>query len=107
MLRNLAEAASVFGGNLYGNPENPVNNVLIDSRLVQSSDLFIAIRGKNRDGHLFVDEVLQKGGNAVVSKNEWDSGVIVVNNTIISLQKAAGIIRKNKISSRIVANPHT
>lgn len=103
MLRNLAEAASVFGGNLYGNPENPVNNVLIDSRLVQSGDLFIAIRGKNRDGHLFVDEVLQKGGNAVVSKNEWDSGVIVVNNTITSLQKAAGIIRKNKISSRIVA----
>ena len=36
-------------------------NVSIDSRTVSRNDLFIAIKGKNFDGHSFLPEVLNKG----------------------------------------------
>ena len=36
-------------------------NISIDSRTLLKNDLFIAIKGKNFDGHSFLPEVLNKG----------------------------------------------
>ena len=36
-------------------------NISIDSRTCLKNDLFIAIKGKNFDGHSFLSEVLNKG----------------------------------------------
>ena len=41
-------------------------NISIDSRTLLKNDLFIAIKGKNFDGHSFLPEVLKKGVKAVV-----------------------------------------
>ena len=38
-------------------------NISIDSRTLLKSDLFIAIKGKNFDGHSFLSEVFIKGLN--------------------------------------------
>ena len=43
-------------------------NVSIDSRTCLKNDLFIAIKGKNFDGHSFLPEVLNKGVKSVVIK---------------------------------------
>ena len=40
--------------------------ISIDSRTILSCELFIAIKGTNFDGHNFLNEVIQKGGKAVV-----------------------------------------
>ncbi len=41
-------------------------NISLDSRTILNYDLFIAIKGKNFDGHDFLKEVIKKGGKAVV-----------------------------------------
>ena len=43
-------------------------NISIDSRTCLKNDLFIAIKGKNFDGHSFLSEVLNKGVKSVVIK---------------------------------------
>ena len=43
-------------------------NISIDSRTLLKDDLFIAIKGKNFDGHRFLPEVLNKGVKSVVIK---------------------------------------
>ena len=43
--------------------------ISIDSRTILSCELFIAIKGKNFDGHNFLNEVIKKGGKAVVIKD--------------------------------------
>ena len=43
--------------------------ISIDSRTILSCELFIAIKGTNFDGHNFLNEVIKKGGKAVVIKD--------------------------------------
>ena len=43
-------------------------NISIDSRTLLKNDLFIAIKGKNFDGHSFLPDVLDKGVKSVVIK---------------------------------------
>ena len=44
-------------------------NISLDSRTILSRELFIAIKGTNFDGHNFLNEVIKKGGKAVVIKD--------------------------------------
>ena len=46
-------------------------NISIDSRTLLKNDLFIAIKGKNFDGHSFLPEVLNKGVKSVVIKKGY------------------------------------
>ncbi len=63
-----ADAALATGGETSGSWS--AARVVIDSRIVQPGDLFIAIQGENFDGHDFVEQALQKGAvAAVVSLN--------------------------------------
>ena len=43
-------------------------NISLDSRTILNRELFIAIKGKNFDGHNFLNEVIKKGVKAVVIK---------------------------------------
>ena len=43
--------------------------ISLDSRSILNNELFIAIKGKNFDGHNFLKEVIKNGGKAVVIKN--------------------------------------
>ncbi len=44
-------------------------NISLDSRTILNCELFIAIKGTNFDGHNFLNEVIRKGGKAVVIKD--------------------------------------
>ena len=44
-------------------------NISLDSRTILNRELFIAIKGTNFDGHNFLNEVIKKGGKAVVIKD--------------------------------------
>ena len=57
------EAAT--GGTLRGAPR-AVTGASIDTRSLESGDLFFAIRGEARDGHDFVRAALEKGAGAAV-----------------------------------------
>ena len=66
-----------------------VNRIVIDSRIIQSADVFVAIKGEHFDGHDFVDDVLAKGALlCIVSRTEFsqDKRCLVVEDT----EKALG-----------------
>ena len=44
-------------------------NISLDSRTFLNDELFVAINGNKFDGHDFLDEVVKKGGKAVVIKD--------------------------------------
>ena len=46
-----------------------VKGVNMDSRLVKSGDLFIAVKGTQADGHAFIGKALDNGAVAVVMSN--------------------------------------
>src|SRR5207247_5821051 len=72
----------------------------IDSRTLRPGECFIAIRGKNFDGHQFIPEALGKGASLVIAQSDvlgevnaaWP--VIVVEDTLTALQRLAGHVRR-------------
>ena len=53
-----------------------ITGISIDTRSIEQNDLFIAIKGKNYDGHNFLEKAVQKGASGVIVSN---------NNNIIGL----------------------
>ena len=63
----LSEILEATGGKfIYGREDIAVSNISSDSRSLNTKDLFIAIRGKNFDGHNFILDAINKGASVVV-----------------------------------------
>ena len=83
-------------------------NISIDSRTLLKNDLFIAIKGKNFDGHTFLPEVLNKGVKSVVIKKGMQRLLPsnfpywVVNDTLEAFQKLA-LLKRKKLNIPLVA----
>ena len=83
-------------------------NVSIDSRTILKNELFIAIEGKNFDGHSFLKEVLKKGVKSVVIKKGMekllpsDFPCWVVNDTLEAFQKIT-LLKRRKLNIPLVA----
>ena len=75
--------------------------VSTDSRTVKSGDLFIALSGKNFDGHKFVAQAKDKGAVAAMVNQESDIKknqgsklpMIIVKDTLLGLGKLAAYWR--------------
>jgi UDP-N-acetylmuramoyl-tripeptide--D-alanyl-D-alanine ligase len=69
----LGWVAHATGGDLLGgSADREVGGVVIDSRVVQAGDLFVAIRGPRFDGHDFVGAVLAQGAVAAIVERKAD-----------------------------------
>ena len=81
------------------------NNVSINSKTIKKNDLFFAIKGKNTDGHNFINEALQKGAvRCVVDRNKSHiskNKFIKVKNTFSSLNDLARITRESTFAQII------
>ena len=83
-------------------------NISIDSRTLFKDDLFIAIKGKNFDGHSFLSEVLNKGVKSFVIKEGMQKSLPcdfpcwVVNDTLEAFQKLT-LLKRKKLNIPIVA----
>ena len=67
----LSKIASFFNHNVIGE-DTTINNIIIDSREIKSGDLFVAIPGKNYDGHRFIAESINKGAAAILCNSSYD-----------------------------------
>jgi murE/murF fusion protein len=80
--------------------------VSINSKEVKKNNLFIAIKGKNNDGHLFVKEALKNKANyCIVQKNIREINkkkLIKCTSTINFLNKLA-ILKRSSINLRAIA----
>ena len=62
------DLVNATGGTLLaGNPNADVCKIRLDSRQVESGDLFVPIIGEKVDGHKFIDQVIEKGAAAVLT----------------------------------------
>jgi len=83
-------------------------NISIDSRTLLKNVLFIAIKGKNFDGHNFLPDALNKGVKSVVIKKGMQKLLPsnfpcwVVNDTLEAFQKLV-LLRRKKLNIPIVA----
>ncbi len=109
---SLSELNNVLGDikNLGEGKRDSLNfkNISIDSRTLLKNDLFIAIKGKNFDGHSFLSDVLDKGVKSVVIKKGMQRLLPsnfpywVVNDTLEAFQKLA-LLKRKKLKIPIIA----
>lgn len=100
---SLQTVAEWVGGRLCGENKQ-INNVSIDSRTVDASTLFIAIKGDRFDAHDFVKDVEKSGAAAVMCHREVDCGlpVIYVDDTKKAFVELAKNYRKSFDGLKVV-----
>jgi UDP-N-acetylmuramoyl-tripeptide--D-alanyl-D-alanine ligase len=98
-LSRIAEFLAAAGEGEY-DPRSMAHGYSIDSRTIQSGDLFFAVKGERLDGHDFVAAALAQGAvAAVVSKDQLarygdPTNLIAVDDTLAALQTLATAVRK-------------
>jgi UDP-N-acetylmuramoyl-tripeptide--D-alanyl-D-alanine ligase len=67
----------------------------VDSRSVQSGDLFFALRGPHHDGNAYIEQALSKGAVAAVSDAQTDApgSILRVPDVLTALQSLASAVR--------------
>ncbi len=89
------------------NPFQTFKKISLDSRTILNYDLFIAIKGKNFDGHDFLKEVIKKGAKAVVIQNGMQNLLPdefpfwIVPDTLEAFQKLA-LFKRRKLNIPVV-----
>ena len=72
----------------------------IDSRTIQSGELFFAVKGERMDGHDFVNQALEKGAAAAVIRQDQSARypvktrLMTVADTLVALQTLASAVRR-------------
>ena len=80
-----------------------INNASINSKEINKHDIFFAIKGKNKNGNLFVQDAFKRGASiAVVNNSKKTYKQIKVKDTLKFLTKSSSLLRNN-ISSKIIA----
>lgn len=86
-----------------------VTSVSIDTRTIKKNSLFVAIKGKNFDGHNYINEAVKKGAKAIVvnsrklkSLDDIEIPIISVRNTTKAYGELARIWR-NKLSAKVIS----
>ena len=95
----LKAAAEACGGTLVGCPDPSlgIGRAVIDSRLVEAGDLFIAYRGEKTDGHRYIQTAIDKGAVCALAEYlpEGVAGpVMLVENVQTALEKIAAAYRE-------------
>ncbi len=82
------------------------SNISTDTRSIKKGDLFIALKGKNFDGHNFLHEAFLKGAvAAIVSEDKYkDFPLIIVQDTLKALHGMASYyIRNVLVDAKVIA----
>jgi UDP-N-acetylmuramoyl-tripeptide--D-alanyl-D-alanine ligase len=105
----LSQIAQLAGGSISsGDQTVVVNKVSTDSRSLKSSELFVALRGENFDGHNFVEAAAQVGAAGAIVESTWNGeipnkfGLIRVKDTLQAYQDLAANYRKS-LTLKVVA----
>ncbi len=79
--------------------EHEIKEIKIDSRMVKKGDAFVALQGKEKDGHNYIAEVLKKKPSCIIVREDFKVKatipVIYVKNTLDSLHKLAMYHRRH------------
>ena len=86
------------------NLEEKYNKIKMNSKEVQKEDIFIAIIGKNHDGHIFINEAIKNGAKLIITQKEIKTNIpyIIVKDTTKTLGDIAHYMIK-KYSPKVIA----
>jgi Alr-MurF fusion protein len=99
-----SDIARIVKGKLTGPSDLILTEVVTDNRQLSITDglVFFALKGKNHDGHNFIDTLYQKGVRTFVTEKlpeqdeEYDGAAFIVTaNTLGALQSLASYIRRS------------
>jgi UDP-N-acetylmuramoyl-tripeptide--D-alanyl-D-alanine ligase len=72
----LQDIVTATGGRLlYGGPDQCFDGIGIDSRIIASGALFVAIQGASHDAHKFLPQVVAKGVRGIVVHERAETGL--------------------------------
>ena len=71
---NLLDLANISQGTLRGESSN-VESFSIDTRTIKPKEVYIALKGQNFDGHLFITEAIKKGASAIVLDRQVECNI--------------------------------
>ncbi len=71
-LKKIIEGLEIAAKTGNSNPE--VGGITFDSRQVNRGDLFVAVRGTQSDGHMFIDQAIQSGAVAIICEEDAPEG---------------------------------
>ena len=71
---NLLDLANISQGTLRGESSN-VESFSIDTRTIKPQEVYIALKGENFDGHLFITEAIKKGASAIVLDRQVECNI--------------------------------
>lgn len=55
---------------LYGNPDIEISSIELDSRKCKAGTAFVAIRGTQADGHIYIDKAIELGATCIICEKE-------------------------------------
>lgn len=93
-----AEIEAATGGRLAG-PAFSATGVSIDSRVIASGDLFVALAGE-RDGHAFIDGALARGAAGALASRPGSGSRVVAPDTLVALEKL-GMAARDRASGAL------
>ena len=80
-----------------------IKNVSINSKEIKKHDIFFAIKGKNKNGNLYIQEAFKRGASlAIANTLKKNHKIIKVKDTLKFLTKSSSLLRNNT-SSKIIA----
>ncbi|MCK1975831.1 UDP-N-acetylmuramoyl-tripeptide--D-alanyl-D-alanine ligase [Jeotgalicoccus huakuii] len=107
--RTFEQIALACGGTLNKKAEtlkdNYIEGVSIDTRTIETNNLFIPFKGENVDGHRFIDMAFDKGAALTLSEQddmESSYPTILVEDGLKALQKISQVYL-NEIAPKVVA----
>ena len=106
------EIVKICNGQLFSGDGNvEIQKYSRDTRTINPGDMFIAIKGDNINGNLYIKEAFDKGAVGCITDSKEilntlylysDKIVILVENSILAMQKIATYIR-SKINIPVIA----
>lgn len=66
---------------IVGKSDPLIKKIFYNSKLVEENSIFVAIEGSNFDGHLFIDEAINKGAIAIIHSkplNKYDPDILYI-----------------------------
>lgn len=55
---------------VYGNPDIEISSIELDSRKCKAGTAFVAIRGTQADGHIYIDKAIEMGATCIICEKE-------------------------------------
>jgi len=81
-------------------PEHELTNLVQDSRKVDKGDVFIAIRGSQVDGHMFIEDAIKHGASVVICEDSYYTDRPL---TVIEVEDTRAIF--GKLAQAFAGNP--